>query len=163
MTCCSTGCDLLSHRQDSRVIGRGLQEAGEAQRQRVQERGLRDVETIRRVVERDLDAVERDVRRLQQRAADGETLGMMPGRLPQLPGWGSAGRWGDNNGQGMRFSERALADVRTLRKIARGDINRLEMQARRQLHPVTCGYGHQPTRDAGQRALPTGAAHGRCP
>jgi len=51
----------------------------------------------------------------------------------RLPRWGRAGRFEDNgevlnNGQGLRPAERALADLRVLRKIALGDINRLEMQ-----------------------------------
>ncbi|KAL1507652.1 hypothetical protein AB1Y20_007269 [Prymnesium parvum] len=110
---------LLTHKrglEGTRALGRGLREAGDAGRKRVVARGIDDVEVLRRVVERDLDTVERIARVAARRQ-----------RLPP-PGWGSAGRGEESETQGMRMSERALADVRTLRKIAMGDINRLQMQ-----------------------------------
>lgn len=104
----------------------------------MRERALSDVEMLRRVVERDLMAVEK----VTELAAARDAASGRGGRKEdegggERVGLGAGEAGGEVQGSergGLRLSERAQADIRTLRKIAMGDINRLQMQAREADH-----------------------------
>ena len=91
---------LLSHRRglaDATKVTTGLQDVGEDTRARITDRAMSDTETLRRVVERDCDTLEIILRKVGE------------GPLPEAA------------------VERSLADLRMVRKLARSDINRLEL------------------------------------
>lgn len=132
---------LLTHKrglEGGRAIGRGILGVGKSSRTRVRERALSDVEMLRRVVERDLMAVEK----VTELAAARDAANGRGGRKEdegggERVGLGDGEAGGEGQGSergGLRLSERAQADIRTLRKIAMGDINRLQMQAREADH-----------------------------
>ena len=93
---------LLSHRrglEDALGVATSLQSVGESSRVSITSRAISDVETLRKVVERDCDTLEAFVDRLVQ--SDERLL--------------------------SSAASRSLNDVRMLRKLARNDINRLEL------------------------------------
>ncbi len=117
---------LLSHRkglEDTAIVSRGLQEVGEERVRSVTSRAITDVENLRRVVEKEFDAVEGA---LEKRAAqmgvevvrgEGEAAGQGAGRAQP----------GEKLGPLASLAARSVDDLRILRKLARSDLNFLEL------------------------------------
>ena len=116
---------LLSHRrgiEDTQSLTEGLQRAGESTRSSMTARAISDVEALRKTVERDLDTLEANARRVVNatgsavRPADAERP---PGSAAAAPGGGGFLE--------RQLAMRTLEDLQVVRKIARSDINRLEL------------------------------------
>ncbi len=114
---------MLSHRnglEDTSIVSLGLQAVGEERVRSVTSREITDVENLRRVVEKEFDAVEGA---LEKRAAQ---MG-----VEVVRGEGEAAGQGAQPGEKLgplaSLAARSVDDLRILRKLARSDLNFLEL------------------------------------
>ena len=108
---------LLSHRRgivETQRLADGLQSVGDSSRFQITQKAIADLEGLRKVVEQDLDALEA----FANFSAPGT-----PQYLSANPGAIGA----ESNGLIGRFATKSLQDLRIVRKLARNDINRLEL------------------------------------
>ena len=113
---------LLSHRRgmaDTGKIASGLQAAGESSRRSITARAILDVENVRKVVERDCDTLEA----LANRTVLASPLkGSIAAPDDEQPPEDLKVCWLRG-----KLATKSLEDLRVIRKIARSDINRLEL------------------------------------
>jgi hypothetical protein len=115
---------LLSHRRgvaDAQLGLDRLQEAGEDTRRSLTSKGIADVESLRRLVEQDFDAVDRAL------AARAGVLGVAVSGTDGRASAAESGKQLDELGPLARLAAKSVEDVRVMRKIAKADFNSVQL------------------------------------